>query len=234
VREAFQSLRTSIIFSSKNRRRQVLLITSTGPQEGKSSNVANLARTMAAAGDRVLIVDCDLRRPTQHTHHHVEREHGLTNYLAAMGGETDWSAYVKPSNPPTLHVLSCGPIPPNPPELLGNERFAELLQAMRARYDWILLDSPPASSLADASLLASLADMIVLVVQHNRTDRDMAVKTLQQLRAVNTTIAGAVLNNVDLERTYHKDYYYAGYYYYTEDEAKKSRKRSVETTAQAG
>lgn len=234
VREAFQSLRTSIIFSSKNRRRQVLLITSTGPQEGKSSSVANLARTMAAAGDRVLVVDCDMRRPTQHTQHHVERDHGLTNYLAALGEETDWSAYVKPSNPPNLHVLSCGPIPPNPPELLGNERFAALLLAMRAHYDWILLDSPPASSLADASLLASLSDMIVLVVQHNRTDRDMAIKTLQQIRTVNTTIAGVVLNNVDLDRTYHKDYYYAGYYYYTEDEAKSSRKRRLESKAQAG
>ena len=88
VQEAYQSLRTSVIFSSKNRQRKVILITSTGPQEGKSSTVANLGRTLAAAGDRVIIVDCDLRRPTQHLHHELERDHGLTNYLAAPADET--------------------------------------------------------------------------------------------------------------------------------------------------
>lgn len=234
VREAYQSLRTSIIFSSKNRQRKVLLITSTGPQEGKSSSVANLGRTLAAAGDRVIIVDCDMRRPTQHIHHGAEREHGLTNFLSALDHEHDWTHYVKPVTPANLHVLTCGPLPPNPPELLGNERFLELLAGLRERYDWVLLDSPPAASLADASLLASISDMIVLVVRHNSTDRDLVIKTLQQLRSVNPTVAGVLLNNVDLERSYHKDYYYAGYYYYTEDEEKGSRKRGGDRKAQVG
>lgn len=177
VKEAYQSLRTSIIFSSKNRKRKVILITSTGPQEGKSSTVANLGRTLAQTGERVIVIDCDLRRPTQHAQMEAEREHGLTNYLSAPADSTDWRIYTKTAGPSNLHVLTCGPIPPSPPELLGSERFAELLTTLRENYDWILLDSPPASSLADAPLLAQLADMVVLVVQHNRTDRDLTAKS---------------------------------------------------------
>jgi len=235
LREAYQSLRTSIIFSSKNRQRKRILITSTGPQEGKSSTVANLGRTLAATGDRVLIIDCDLRRPTQHVHHNLERDRGMTNYLSGPIGSDDWNSYVKPCSPRNLHVLSCGPIPPNPPELLDTDRFSDLLRSASATYDWVLLDSPPASTLADASLLASKADMIVLVVQHNQTDRDLVAKTLQRLRAVNPVVAGAVLNNVDLDRTYHKDYYYAGYYYTDDEGDKRTKKRGrLEPEAKVG
>jgi capsular exopolysaccharide synthesis family protein len=235
LREAYQSLRTSIIFSSKNRQRKLILITSTGPQEGKSSTVANLGRTLAANGDRVLIIDCDLRRPTQHVHHNLERDRGMTNYLSGPIGADDWGSYVKTSSPKSLHVLSCGPIPPSPPELLDTDRFSDLLRSASESYDWVLIDSPPASSLADASLLASKADMIVLVVQHNQTDRDLVAKTMQRLRAVNAVVAGAVLNNVDMDRTYHKDYYYAGYYYTDEDGDKRTKKRGrVEAKAKVG
>lgn len=233
AREAYQSLRTSIIFSSKNRTRKRLLITSTGPQEGKSSTVSNLARTLAAAGERVVIVDCDLRRPTQHEQHGLERDHGLTNYLASAEETPDWKRYVKKADPPTLDVLTCGPIPPNPPDLIGSGRFRQLMAALHDAYDWVLVDSPPASSLADASLLASVTDMIVVVVQHNRTDRDLVVKTVQQLRGVNPSVAGVVLNNVNLDRAYGKDYYYAGYYYQSADESAAGKKRA-ERKAKAG
>jgi capsular exopolysaccharide synthesis family protein len=235
VKEAYQSLRTSIIFSSKNRQRKIALITSSGPREGKSSTVANLGRTLAAAGDRVCIIDCDLRRPKQHEHHGLQREPGLTNYLAAPAEELDWSPYVKNSKPVNLHLLTCGPLPPSPPDLLGNERFRNMLEMMREVYDWVLIDSPPAASLADSSLLASLADMLVLVVQHNQTDRDHVIKTVQTLGAVNENFAGVVLNNVDMDRTYHKDYYYAGYYYEEDgSKEKRFRRKGVEHKAQVG
>jgi len=228
VKEAFQSLRTSLIFSSKNRSRKVVLITSTGPQEGKSSAVANLGRVLASAGDRVIILDCDLRRPTQHVHLEVSRDRGITNYLAAPEGETDWSAYLADTGIPNLHAMVCGPIPPSPPELLGSERFRRLLKELRERYDWVLIDSPPAASLADSSLLATISDMVVLVVRHNHTDRDLVTRTVQQIRALNATLVGAVLNNVDISRAFSKDYYYAGYYYYTEDAAgRRSKSRSA-------
>ena len=234
VKEAYQSLRTSVIFSSKNHRRRVILLTSTGPQEGKSSTAANLARTLAAAGDRVIIVDCDLRRPVQHTIHGQERDPGLTNYLAAPldagREEVGWSAYVRVSDPTNLHLLACGPIPPSPPELLGSDRFLELVSALRESYDWVLIDSPPAATLADATQLAAVSDMIVLIVRHAHTDRDLVSKTLARLRAVNPNVVGAVLNNVDIERAYSKDYYYAGAYYYEADEKGKSAKKRRVTT----
>jgi len=230
VKEAYQSLRTSVIFSSESRQRKVVLITSTGPQEGKSSTVANLGRTLAAAGDRVLVVDCDLRRPTQHLIHGMERDHGLTNYLAAAVDSADWTDYVKSAGPNSPHVMTCGPLPPSPPELLGSARFVDLIENLRESYDWVLLDSPPAASLADTTQLAAAVDMVVLVVQHYRTDRDMVRKTVQRLQAIQTPIVGAVLNNVDFDRAYHKDYYYAGYYYaeeYGSSKRKKSAKKGV-------
>ncbi len=233
VKEAYQSLRTSVIFSSKNRQRKVVLITSTGPQEGKSSTVANLGRTLAAAGDRVIIVDCDLRRPTQHFVHETERDHGLTNYLAAPVDKADWTDYVKTSAAHEPHLMTCGPIPPSPPELLGSARFTELIGHLRESYDWVLIDSPPAASLADTTQLVPTADMVILVVQHYRTDRDMVRKTLQRLQAIQTPIVGAVLNNVDLDRAYHKDYYYAGYYY-ADDTRTSGRKKGAKKGVKVG
>lgn len=230
VKEAYQSLRTSVIFSSESRQRKVVLITSTGPQEGKSSTVANLGRTLAAAGDRVLVVDCDLRRPTQHLIHGMERDHGLTNYLAAAVDSADWTDYVKSAGPNSPYVMTCGPLPPSPPELLGSARFVDLIENLRESYDWVLLDSPPAASLADTTQLAAAVDMVILVVQHYRTDRDMVRKTMQRLQVIRTPIVGAVLNNVDFDRAYHKDYYYAGYYYaeeYGSSKRKKSAKKGV-------
>jgi len=236
LKEAYQSLRTSIIFSSKNRQRKVALITSASPREGKSSTVKQLGAALAAAGDRVVILDCDLRRPTQHVHHKLEREPGVTNYLAAPAEDRDWSVYLKSTRPANLHIMTSGPLPPSPPDLLGNERFKAMLAAMRESYDWVLIDSPPAATLADATLLASLADMVVLVVQHNATDRDHVVKTVHQMRSVNPNFAGVVLNNVDIDRAYSKDYYYAGYYYESGEEGKGRRfkKKNVERKAQVG
>jgi capsular exopolysaccharide synthesis family protein len=234
IKEAYQSLRTSIIFSSKNRQRKVALVTSTGPREGKSSTIANLARTLAAAGDRVVVIDCDLRRPKQNVHFKVDREPGLTNYLAAPPEDRDWQVHVKHMSPNNLHLLTSGPLPPSPPDLLGNERFRDMLEMMRQTYDWVLIDSPPAASLADASLLASMSDMIVLVVKHNSTDRDHVIKTVQTISSVNGSFAGVVLNNVNFDRTYHKDYYYAGYYYEESEGKTKRTRRKVEPKAQAG
>jgi capsular exopolysaccharide synthesis family protein len=235
VKEAYQTLRTGLIFLSKNRERRVVLITSSGPREGKSSTVANLARALANAGDRVIVLDCDLRRPTQHIHLKLPRDNGLSNYLAAPKEVTDWRPFVKPVGAGNLHAMTCGPIPPNPPELLGSERFVGLLHELRESYDWILLDSPPAMSLADAVLLSSISDLVVLVIQHNQADRDMVGRSIGQFRKVGANLAGVILNNVDIERAYKKDYYYAGYYYYGADGRKKRGKRSEPVpTAPAG
>jgi capsular exopolysaccharide synthesis family protein len=212
VKEAYQTLRTALIFLSKNRERKVVLLTSSQPQEGKSSTTAELGRALASAGDRVLLVDCDLRRPTQHIHLGLERDNGLTDFLAAPQPFMNWRAYLKSGGPANLQVLTCGPIPPNPPELLGGERFKKFLAEAREAYDWVLVDSPPAATLSDATLLAGLADMVILVVRHNHTDRDVVARTVQQLQRVGANVAGVVMNNVNVDRGYGKDYYYGAYY----------------------
>lgn len=229
LKEAYQTLRTALIFLSKNRERKVVLLTSTAPQEGKSSTTAQLGRALASAGDRVLLVDCDLRRPTQHIHLGLTRDNGLTDFLAAPQPFMNWRSYLKTAGSDNLQVLTCGPIPPNPPELLGGERFKRFLAEAREAYDWVLLDSPPAASLADASLLAGLADVVLLVVRHNHTDRDLVRRTLQQLRRVGANVAGAILNSVDLDHTYGKQYAYAGYYY--AEGGKATRRGKAKTPA---
>ena len=121
--------------------------------------------------------------------------------------------------------------------MLGSSRFLDLIEQLRENYDWVLIDSPPAASLADTTQLAQAADMVVLVIQHYRTDRDLVRKTVQRLQAIQTPIVGAVLNNVDFDRAYHKDYYYAGYYYAEDDKAPKRRrtsKKGAKTDAHVG
>jgi capsular exopolysaccharide synthesis family protein len=234
VRESYQTLRTSVIFCSRNRERRLLLVTSTAPQEGKSSTIVSLAKTLASTGDRVIVIDCDLRRPTLHLHFQVERESGLTNYLAGRLEASDWRPFVRTIGPGTLHAITCGPIPPSPPELFGTERFRSLLRELKSEYDWVLVDSPPLTSLSDSTLLASLADMVMLVVKHNATDRDLVTRSVAQLRSVNDAVIGVVLNNVDIDKAYQKDYYYAGYYYYGAEGKKKRGRRGAAAEAKAG
>jgi len=225
VKEAFQTLKTNVLFSSDARRRNLLLMTSAGPREGKSSTIINLARTIASSGERIVVLDCDLRRPTMHDHLGLERDHGLTNYLTGSADESI-DSYLKNTDVPNLKALTCGPIPPNPPELFASERFKELLKALRTRFDWVFIDSPPVISLTDSVILASMADMVAFVVKHNESEREMIRRCLQNIRNVNPHVIGAVLNSVDIEKSYSKDYYYAGYYYdHNRDEAKTKTKR---------
>lgn len=225
VREAFQSLRTSVLFCSQNREKNVLLVTSAGPREGKSSTVAHLARALASAGDRVLVLDCDLRRPTQHQHMGVAREPGLTNYLL-QGTPDGLARFIQAADTPNLHVMTCGPIPPNPPGLIGLAKFRDALAELKRAYDWVVLDSPPIATLADSVVLASMVDMLVMIIKHNENDRDLIRRSVKRLRDIRANVVGAVLNSVDLERTYYGDYYYAGYKYYTsEDEGRRGKRR---------
>jgi len=218
IKEAFQTLRTSILFASKARSLKLLLVTSSGPGEGKSSTIASLARTLASAGDRVVLMDADLRRPTVHGRFEVLRDGGLTNYLMGREGGSSWQRYLKDvPGSDNLKIMTCGPIPPNPVELFGSARFKELLDELRQSFDWVLIDSPPVAALADSVVLASMTDMVVLVIRHNDNDREMIRRSVKQIREVNANLVGAVLNNVDLKRASYKDYYYSNYTYARSD-----------------
>src|SRR5712692_5243869 len=159
LKEAYQTLRTSLLFARKSRAQNVILITSAGPQEGKSCTAVNVAKVLATAGERTIVLDCDLRRPTVHQRLNVGRDRGITNYILSSDGD-DWRNYVKPTDQPNLFVITCGPIPPNPADIFGHERFLHLLKELRLQFEWVFIDSPPIVSLADAMILASLSDQV--------------------------------------------------------------------------
>jgi capsular exopolysaccharide synthesis family protein len=180
AREAFQSLRTGILFSSQAREKRILMFSSAGPQEGKSATVALVSRSLASAGDRVLVIDADLRRPTQHHHMQVPREPGVTNYLLD-GIDGKYQPFVQSTGVPNLEVMTCGPIPPNPPELIGSKKFLALLEDLKKTYDWVILDSPPVANLADSIVLGSLSDLMIMVIKQNENDRELIRRCLKRL-----------------------------------------------------
>ncbi len=208
VSEAYRLLRTNLQFSGLNGRLRRILVTSPGPGDGKSTTLANLAVTLAQAGHRVVAVDADCRKPTQHKLFGVADRPGLTNLLVEGG---DPAEAVRQTPVPGLDILPCGPIPPNPSELLGSARTREVLDRLSATYDFILLDSPPAVAVTDAAVLAPLADGVILVLRAGETQNEQAREAKAILEKANAHLLGAVLNGV---RSTGDDYRYYYYYYY--------------------
>jgi capsular exopolysaccharide synthesis family protein len=213
--EAYRHLRTSLLLSSAGQPPKTILITSSQPSEGKTTTAVNTAIMLAQTGADVLIVDCDLRRPRVHANFGISNARGLTNYLSGERNlDTLLQTYDKQSN---LKVLTSGPIPPNPAELLGSTEMRRLLTALSERFTHIVIDSPPAISFTDASILSTLVDGVMLVVHGGRSSRGLVRRAKQQLVDVGANIFGVVLNNVRLDAP---DYYYSGYYsnYYANPE----------------
>jgi len=207
--EAYRVLRTNIAFSTaRERPLSSLAFTSPGPDEGKSTSVANLAAVLADRGDRTLLVDADLRRGTLHEDFDLLRSPGLSDLLV---GELDPREAIRPAVRPALDLLPAGKRPPNPSELLGSQAMAKLLASWREEYRWVLFDTPPVLAVTDASVLAALVDGAVLVVKAGETDRRAGWQAIQQLRRVGARVVGAVLNEIVLQRG--ADRYYFDYYY---------------------
>ncbi|MBI3978842.1 MAG: CpsD/CapB family tyrosine-protein kinase [Chloroflexi bacterium] len=200
VAEAYRQLRTNIQFSSLDRPIRTLLVTSTSPDEGKSTTLANLAITIAQTGNRVVLVDCDLRRPTMHTVFGVKNGTGVTGLMLSDGGE---EAALQESGIPNLLLLPSGPLPPNPSELLSSRRLSQILDRLSAVADYVLLDSPPVIAVTDAAVLASKVDGVLLVVRAGKTKREMARKAKQLLEKVNARLVGVVLNDVKYDTSLH-------------------------------
>lgn len=201
--EAFRSLRTSILLSTADHPPSSLLVTSTQPGEGKTTIAANLAIALSQLGHRVLLVDADLRSPSLHRLFGMRETLGLVSYLA---GHHDWHGLVRPSESPTLDLLLCGPLPPNPSELLSSRRMGTLIQAAQKQYEFVILDSAPMLALADSRILAPLLSGVLFVVKDGNTPREQVQRAQSAICSVGANLIGMVLNNVDLRTN--------GYYHY--------------------
>ncbi|HEX8746871.1 MAG TPA: polysaccharide biosynthesis tyrosine autokinase [Pyrinomonadaceae bacterium] len=230
--EAYRHLRTSLLLSSAGQPPKTILVTSSQPSEGKTTTAVNTAVMLAQTGAEVLIVDCDLRRPRVHAHFGVGNVPGLTNYLS---GESELDSVIQANEKlPQLKLLASGPIPPNPAELLGSNEMRKLLLELADRFTHVIIDSPPAISFTDASVLSTLVDGVVLVVHGGRSSRAVVRRAKQQLVDVGANIFGIVLNNVKLEAQDY--YYYGGYYssYYSSDEGAETEGAATGARGSAG
>ena len=203
--EAYQTLRTALLFARRNDQGQVLLVSGTAPGEGKTTTVVNLAKLMAVSGESVVVIDCDLRRANLHNRLGVPREPGLTDFFVK---QMELKDLLQPTKVKNLFVLTAGPLPPNPPAILARESVADFLNQLKAQFRWVIVDSPPLASVTDALLLARHADMTVLVIQHDKVNKKVVKRSLLALHKATDSVLGAVLNAVDVKTRGHYYYYY--------------------------
>lgn len=211
ISEAYRALRTNIQFANIDKPPKVILISSSATKEGKSTTTANLAITMAQAGYRTLIVDCDLRRPTMHTYFGMDRRFGLSNVLA---GELSFENAARPTSTPNLFLIPSGDIPPNPAELVSSQHMKDLLSKARENFDYILIDSPPIIAVTDAVILSTEVDGLILVVSSGYVNKREVSRAVSLLKAVNGNILGVMINGLNIKRIYGAYYYYYHYYQY--------------------
>lgn len=208
--EAARTIRTNLLFMAPDRPFQTLLVTSAGPSEGKTTVACCIAIAMAQAGQRVVLIDCDLRKPRIHRIFGKDSKVGVTTALLA---ETIEGAVLN-TDVPNLSVISAGPIPPNPAELLHSERFKQFLEQVQGKFDRVILDSSPVVPVTDGVVLSTLVDGTILVVRAFETTKDLARHALRALLDVGANVAGTVLNAVNLNKG---EYKYSHYYYYRRD-----------------
>lgn len=222
--EEYRMLRTNIEFSLVDKEKKIIMITSAMPSEGKSTTSSNLAATLQQLGKKVILIDCDQRKPTIHKIFNLSNTQGLSDYLAK---NQKIENVIQKTSLDGLDILTSGTIPPNPSELLASKKMQTCITQVEEIYDYIILDTPPVGLVTDAQILSRYVDGALLVVASNQTERNIIVKAKNILQETNTNIIGAVLNKVELN---HKDQYY--YAYETDNKKKKkglfslSRKRN--------
>ncbi|MFN8454784.1 MAG: polysaccharide biosynthesis tyrosine autokinase [Anaerolineae bacterium] len=204
--EAYRMIRSNIQFMSVDRPAKIIMVTSPAPGEGKSLTAANLGIVMAQAGLKTIIIDADLRRPTQHQIFQVPNLSGLTDLLCSS--ELEVNNHLRNTPVPNLKLIPCGVLPPNPSELLGSQRLRQLLVSLNEIADIVIFDSPPAVAVADAAILSNRVDGVVLVTQAGQTRRDVARQAILNLKQAGANLFGVVLNRVSKkEGGYYHQYY---------------------------
>jgi capsular exopolysaccharide synthesis family protein len=208
--EAYRTLRTNLGFAGLDQPFRSILISSPGPQDGKSTVTANLGVVLAQAGSKVIVVDCDLRKPAQHKIFALENQRGLTNCLLQKLAVEEAAHKDVCEN---LTVLTSGPIPPNPAEVLNSQRVRAFWPMLLEKYEYILVDAPPILAVTDASILAPQMEGVILVARSAVTRKDKVLEAREQFAKANAHLIGVVLNQVKMDPN---DYQY--YYYYSQDE----------------
>jgi protein-tyrosine kinase len=222
VEEAIRTLRTNIQFCNTDKAVKTICLTSCIPNEGKSSTSLNLAVSMAGDGKKVLHIDADMRKPRLYKDILSRYNVGLSNYLSGMAELGD---AISETNIDNLHVMVCGPKPPNPAELLGTERFRQMLEILKEKYDYVIVDTPPLGSMIDAAIVASLTDGTILLIEYNTVDYKKAAMVKEQLEKANARILGVVINKIP--RREFKSYYYYDYDYYKKKPKKRRQKEDA-------
>ncbi|MBM4387638.1 MAG: polysaccharide biosynthesis tyrosine autokinase, partial [Deltaproteobacteria bacterium] len=222
--ECSRIIRTNLLFMLPERKNKSLLVTSPNPQEGKTTIVINIGINMAQSGSRTLLIDSDMRRPRLHKTFSSFNDRGLSTYL--IGGssfvEAIWRTEIE-----NLDLMPCGPIPPNPAELLHTRKFQELLEDIGRNYEVVVFDSPPILAVTDAMIIGSSVDGVVLVAKSGYTTKDSLQHAKKMLEGVNVRILGSVLNDIDLENRSYGYYYYRYKYNYYYGEKKKEDAEAV-------
>ena len=227
--EAYRTLRTNIQFSNIDKEIKTIVVTSSGPGEGKSTVTANYAVTLAQNEKKVLLIDADLRKPRAHTVFNVPNVNGLTN---AVAESVDYKKIVQATGIEGLDILTSGPIPPNPSELLGSKKMKAFLESIKEDYDMIILDSPPVGLVTDAAVLSNAVDGTIIVCAVGQAIKEAASNAKELLDKVNANILGVVLNKIPLnDGGYYKYHYYQHYnsYYGVEEENGKGKRRRKAT-----
>ena len=211
--EAYRSLRTNIQYSSFDNKYQTLVVTSANPGEGKTTVAGNLALALAQGESKVLLVDCDMRRPSVHKKFRISNTYGISDLL--VGNKKMESVAHKYND--NLTIVSSGKIPPNPAEMLGSKAMTAFLEEMKKHFDYIVLDTPPLQAVADAQVLSTKVDGSLIVVRAGVTKKDAVHNAVSIINKVNGNIIGTVLNAADNS----KDKYY---YYYGDEEGRTGRR----------
>jgi capsular exopolysaccharide synthesis family protein len=222
--EAYRVLRTNILFSRKDEKLNTIVVVSAGAGEGKSLTTLNLATVFAQAGERVLVVDSDLRRPTLHKKLRVSNNIGLTNYLLKQNKLEE--IIQTTSSVPMLDFMASGKLPSSSMSILGSVQMKEMVAELKQRYDFIFFDSPPILGVSDASVLASEVDMVIQVIQYRRYPQPMSIRAKQLIEKVGGNLIGILLNNINMSQDesyyYYTGYYHGGYYYSRSEEVQET------------
>lgn len=205
ISEGYRMLRTNIEFSTINQKLQIIMVTSSKPSEGKSTTCANMAVAFAQANKKVLLIDADLRKPSQH---HIFGKSNRTGLTTALFNQLKLEDIIQFTGTENLSIIQAGPTPPNPSELLSSDQMAGLLKTARERYDVIIIDTPPIMSVTDAQIVATQSDGVVLVVDSGKVKKDVALKAKALLEHVKARLIGVVLNKINRNHSDIYSYYY--------------------------